>query len=204
MSQQKRLSYLLLLNTAMVLGLVVVGLVSHSISVLAAGGDFIADSSGIVLGLMAVHLRDKHGHHRAPTYVALVNGLLLLGITAFVMAEAIDRLLTHNSRVHGLPVLIVSLISTGVMVMGVIILGAGAASEDLHMRSVLLDTVSDGLAALSIAIVGGTIFITDGMYWLDSAAAIVIGSVIGFGALKLLRDVFESLQSSKALELSSD
>lgn len=72
------------------------------------------------------------------------------------------------------------------------------------MRSVLLDTVSDGLAALSVTVVGGIIFVTRGMYWLDSAAAIVIGCVIGFGALGLLRDVIKSLRSGEALELSDD
>lgn len=163
MSQQRRLSYLLSLNIAMILGLVIVGLTSHSLGVLAAGGDFVADSLAITLGLMAVHLRDKHGQHRAPTYVALINGLLLLGITAFVLVEAVERLLTHNPEVHGLPVLIMSLISTAVMVLGVIILGKGAANEDLHMRSVLLDTLSDGLAALSVAVVGAVIYFSHGL-----------------------------------------
>ena len=60
-------------------------------------------SWGTVDGLMAVYLRDKRGQHKAPTYLALVNGLLLLVITALVMVEAIDRLLTHNPEVHGLP-----------------------------------------------------------------------------------------------------
>jgi len=63
----------------MIVGLVLVGLLSHSISVLAAGGDFVADSFALALGILAVYLRDRHGNMQAPTYVALVNGLLLLG-----------------------------------------------------------------------------------------------------------------------------
>jgi cobalt-zinc-cadmium efflux system protein len=173
----------------MITGLLIVGLTSHSLGVLAAGGDFIADSTAIALGLMAVNLRDKHGKHQAPTYMALINSLLLLGITIFVLVQAVERLITQSPEVHGLPVLVVSIISTLAMASGVVILGRGAGNEDLHMRSVLLDTISDGLAAAAVAIAGGIIFITHGVYWLDAAVAVIISIVIGFGALKLLRDV---------------
>ena len=195
MSQQKRLTYVLVLNLAMIAGLIIVGLGSHSLSVLAAGGDFVADSMAIVLGLIAVYLRDKRGNHRAPTYVALINGLLLLGLTIGVIVQAVDRLIHHSPEINGLPVLLVSMISLLAMVAGVIILGRGAGSEDLHMRSVLLDTVSDGIAAAAVAITGGIILVVHGAYWLDAAAAIVISIVIGYGALKLLKDVYISLRT---------
>ncbi len=198
MTQQRRLRYVLILNIVMIAGLLIVGLTSHSLGVLAAGGDFIADSFAIALGLMAVHMRDKHGKHQAPTYVALINGLLLLGITLFVLIQAIGRLLNHSPEVLGLPVLIISVISTLVMVAGVFILGRGSGNEDLHMRSVLLDTVSDGLAAAAVAIVGGIIFIAHGAYWLDAAVAVVISLVIGFGAIKLLKDVYIALGNAVA------
>jgi cobalt-zinc-cadmium efflux system protein len=195
MSQQKRLRYLLVLNIAMITGLVAVGLTSHSLGVLAAGGDFIADSLAIVLGLIAVHLRDNKGKQKAPTYVALINGLLLLFITVVVMVQAAHRLATNTPVIHGLPVLIVSVISTFVMILGVFILGRGAGNEDLHMRSVLLDTISDGLAAASVAIVGGIIYFSKGLYWLDSVVALLIGAFIGYSAIKLLYDVSRSLRT---------
>lgn len=189
MSQQRRLTYVLLLNLAMIAGLISVGLASHSLGVLAAGGDFIADSLAIILGLVAVRLRDQYGNKMAPTYVALVNGALLLGITVFVLFQAIERLLTHSPEVNGLPVVIVSAISTVVMVVSAFILGRGADKEDLHMRSVLLDTVSDGLSAAAVAVVGGIIYYSHGLYWLDAAVAAVVSLIIGFGATKLLKDV---------------
>lgn len=194
MSQQKRLRYLLALNVAMITGLIIVGLTSHSLGVLAAGGDFIADSFAIGLGLLAVYLRDNHGSRQAPTYVALINGLLLLAITVGVIVTAVSRLLTLNPEVHGLPVLIVSVISTFVMVAGALILGKSAGNEDLHMRSVLLDTLADGLAAAGVAVVGAIIYFTHGLYWLDSLVAIIIGIVIGFGAIRLLNDVVKTLR----------
>jgi cobalt-zinc-cadmium efflux system protein len=193
MSQQRRLTYLLCLNAAMIAGLLLVGLASHSVSVIAAGGDFIADSCAILLGILAVHLRDSHGKQKAPVYVAFINATLLLGITTFVLIEAISRLVKGTPEIHGLPVLIVSLISALLMVVGVVILGTGAGKEDLHMRSVLLDTIADGAAAAGVAVVGGIIFVTNNYYWLDSVAAIIISVVIISAAYSLVRDALKEV-----------
>lgn len=188
----------------MITGLVIIGLTAHSLGVLAAGGDFIADSLAITLGLVAVHMRDRHGNQQAPRYVALINGLLLLAVTIFVLFQAVERLLTQSPEVHGLPVLIVSSVSALVMVMGVFILGKGAGNEDLHMRSILLDTISDGSAAAAVAVVGAIIYFAHGLYWLDAVAAIAISSVIGLGAVRLLRDVFRALRDRQPMEVDND
>jgi len=69
----------------------------------------------------------------------------------FVIVGGARRLLTHTPAVSGLPVLIVSGIAALTMTGGAVILGADAAKEDLHMRSVLLDTVTDALSAAAVA-----------------------------------------------------
>ena len=194
MSQARRLACLLLLNLGMIAGLVVVGVTAGSLAVLAAGGDFAVDSLAIMLGLVAVHMRDHSARPQAPTYVALINGVVLLGITVAVLIGAVHRLLTTTPEVHGLPVLVISLITAVVMLVGVIILGRSAGAEDLHMRSVLLDTMADGASALGVAVVGGIIYVKHGWYWLDAAAALAIGSVIGFVALRLLGNVTRALR----------
>ncbi len=200
MSQQARLSLVLGLNLLMIAGLAVVGLASHSLSVLAAGGDYVADSFAIMLGIWAIEFsKGPRGHPRATTYVALINALALLGVTLYVIVEAVRRLTSGVPHVSGLPVLIISAIATVVMASGALILGRDAGSEDLHMRSVLLDTLSDALASAAVAATGLLIYLTNGLYWLDPAMAIIIGIVIGYGAVKLLRDVVKDLHNRKIL-----
>lgn len=78
MTQQKRLSLVLGLNLIMITGLVIVGLASHSLGVLAAGGDFAADSTAIILGIIAIQIsKHPHGHPKATTYVAFINASVL-------------------------------------------------------------------------------------------------------------------------------
>ena len=202
MTQQKRLGLVLGLNLVMIAGLVVVGLTSHSLGVLAAGGDFAADSTALLLGIIAIQIaKHPHGHPKATTYVALINALVLLTVTAIVMIEGIHRLTTHTPHIEGLSVLIVSAVATLFMAAGAIILGKDAGKEDLHMRSVLLDTISDGVATAAVAVSGGIIYFTGRFHWLDSALAIIIGLIIGYGGLKLLRDVFIALRAKTPLEM---
>ncbi len=186
----------------MITALVIVGLAAHSLGVLAAGGDYVADSAAILLGIAAVTIRERVGEHsRAPTYVAILNGSALLIVTLLVIVEALRRLAHGTPAVQGLPVMIVSAIATGVMVIGIFILGTDAGEEDLHMRSVLLDTISDALASGAVAISGAVIYVTGRLYWLDSVLAAVIGVVIGIGALRLFRDAVTALRSGSPLAL---
>jgi cobalt-zinc-cadmium efflux system protein len=202
-TQQKRLGLVLVLNLIMIAGLLVVGLTSHSLGVLAAGGDYAADSVAIAPGILAIQVaKHPHGHPKATTYVALINALVLLTVTALVVYEGIHRITSHSPQIHGLPVLIVSIIATIFMVIGAFILGKDAGKEDLHMRSVLLDTVSDGVASAAVAVSGGILFITGRFYWLDSALAVLIGLVIGFNGFKLLRDVSTALKAKTPLKIN--
>jgi len=111
MTKDDRLALVLLLNAGMVAALVVVGLASHSLGVLAAGGDYLGDAAGVALSLVAIRMsRHKHGR-RATSYAALANATFLLLVTAVVIVEALRRLTMGTPHVHGLPVIIVSVIA---------------------------------------------------------------------------------------------
>lgn len=205
MSQRRRLTIVLALNLAMIAALVIVGIAARSLGVLAAGGDYVADSAAIALGILAVTLRARDGEQsKAPTYVAGINATALLAVSAFVLVAGIRRLVNGTPEVHGLPVLVVSAVATAVMLGGVFVLGTGAGSEDLHMRSVLLDTISDAVASAAVAIGGAVIYVTSRYYWIDSALSVVIAVVIGAGAVHLLRDVVRALRTGAALNLDDD
>lgn len=189
----------------MIAGLVIVGVSAHSLGVLAAGGDYVADSTVIGLGIFAVAVRERAGEQtKAPTVVAAVNGAALLVVSLLVLVEGSRRLVDRTPSVHGLPVLVVSGVATFVMVAGAFVIGGAAAAEDLHMRSVLLDTVSDALASAAVAVGGLVIFVTGRFFWLDSALSVAIAVVIAVGAGRLLRDAVRALRAGTSLDLDTD
>jgi cobalt-zinc-cadmium efflux system protein len=178
------------LNLALIIGLVIAGLLAHSVSVLAAAGDTIADCFALVLGLIAITLRDRdpdHPHAQRPIAIAaLVNAPLLLAVTVTVTVEAISRLREGSPPVWGLPMVIVSVITMIVMLAGAFVLGRSAAGEDLHMRSVLIDALADAAAAAAIVVAGVIALVTHGLYWLDPVLALAVSILIAIAAIQLI------------------
>ena len=213
MTRRVRLLIVLGLNLALIAGLVAVGIAGHSVGLLAAGGDYLADSGAIVLALLAllallaIWLRDRpptarrpQGYPRAPAYAALVNAGLLLVVVVLGFVAAARRLLTGAGQVHGLPVMVTAGVAAAVMVGGALILGGDVDQDDdtdadrANMRAVLLDTVADAAAAAGVAIAGLVILVTGGWFWLDPAVALLISAVIGYHVVLLLRDISRSLR----------
>jgi cobalt-zinc-cadmium efflux system protein len=206
MSRTTRLVVVLLLNLALVVGLVVAGIGAHSLGVLAAGGDYLADAAAIGISLLAIGLarraptrRRPAGYPRATAYAALINVTVLLAVVAVVAAGAAGRLVSGAGHVHGLPVLVVSGTAALVMLAGGLILRGDddapgdTAGDRANMRAVLLDTLADSAAAAGVAITGAIILADPGLSWLDPAIALVIAAVVGYHALRLAREVITTL-----------
>jgi cobalt-zinc-cadmium efflux system protein len=198
-----RLTVVLALNLLLIAALVVVGVTAHSIGVLAEGGDYLADAAAICVSLLAIWLSRRpptadrpQGYPKATNIAALVNAGWLMVLSALVIVGALHRLMTHTPQVNGLPVVIVSAIAAGLMLIGARILGGDVDDdEDLNMRAVLLDTVADAAAASGVAITGFVILASGGWYWLDPAAAVVIATIIGYHALGLVVEVVAALRA---------
>jgi cobalt-zinc-cadmium efflux system protein len=192
-TQDKRLGLVLAINLVMVLSLALVGVVSHSLGVIAAGADYLGDALGTGLSLVALRMsRHGRGHPKATSLAALVNSCLLLAVSLAVAAKAMSRLITGTPSIHGLPVVIASVIAAIAMIWCALILGD--VEGDLNMESVMLDSVADAAAAIGVAVSGTVILLTHGLFWLDSVVALVISVVVGYHALRLLRRVVSDLR----------
>ena len=207
MGRTTRLWLVLVLNLVLIVALVVVGFAAHSLGVLAAGADYLADAAAIGVSLIAIRLSTlpptavrPNGYPRATTWAALVNAGWLLVLSVLVIVVAFHRLITGTHDVHGFPVLVVSGVSAVVMLFGALILGGDEDDEggNLNMRAVLLDTAADSVAAGAVAIVGAVILATGGTYWLDPTVALLVSGFIAFHALRLVRKVLVELRAGKA------
>ena len=207
MTRTTRLAVVLLLNLALVAGLAAAGISAHSVGVLAAGGDYLADAAAIGVSLFAIGLarrpptrRRPGGYPRATANAALLNVTQLLVVVAAVAAGAIGRLVTGPGHVHGLPVLIASGIAALVMLGGGLILRGDADDPEdsegdrANVRAVLLDTLADSAAAGGVAVTGAIILADPALAWLDPTVALVIAAVIGYQALVLIRQVVVALR----------
>ena len=178
MSRTRRLSVVLLLNLALVAGLIVVGVTAHSTAVFAEGGDYLLDAAAVGVALLA-----------AGTVAALINAGWLLALQLLVAGVAVYRLVAGPPAVDGLPVLVVSGIAAVVMGIAALVLRGDDDDEDLSVKAVLLDTVADSAAAAGVAVTGAVILAARGWYWLDPAVALAIAVVVAYHAFRLIRKV---------------
>lgn len=207
MSRTRRLTIVLALNLSLVTALVIVGLAAHSLAVLAAGVDYLADAAAIGVSLFAIRLASRppsrarpDGYPNATNIAAVVNAGWLLVLNIALTVAAIQRLAAGTRRVEGLPVLIVSGIAASVMLAGALVLRGNraqdAGEEDLNVKAVLLDTAADAAAAGGVAASGAIILGADGWYWLDPATALTIAMIIAYQAQKLARKAVSAIRSS--------
>ena len=110
-----------------------------------------------------------------------------------VVVAAVSRLV-NGHHVHGLPVLVVSAVAAVVMIAAALVLITGNEDRDINVRAVLLDSVADAAAAAGVATAGAIIYFVGTADWLDPAVALVIATVIGYHAAKLLREAGSALR----------
>ncbi|TLM66575.1 MAG: cation transporter [Deltaproteobacteria bacterium] len=168
------------------------GLWTNSLALLSDAAHVFMDLFALVLSLLAIRLarfpatdRRTYGWHRAEIMASLVNGLTLLLIAAGILTEAWQRLL-HPEAVKSREMFVIATIG---LVMNLI---AAArlhrhSHDDLNVRSAFLHVLGDAIASVGV-IAGGVIMLYTGWFALDALISVAIVLIIGFGALRLLRE----------------
>ncbi len=190
----KELRFALIFTLGIFVVEVVGGVVSNSLALLSDASHVFSDAFALALSYLAIKIASRppslsrtFGYHRAEVLAALVNGVLLLGISLAIFHEAYQRFLSPPD------------IKLREM-LGVAVLGLGAnlfvmfrlrehAHEDINIRGAFLHVVGDTLGSVGVIVGGVAIYLT-GNTLADPAVSAFIAAIIAVGALRL---VVESL-----------
>jgi len=152
----------------------------------------LTDAGAIGLSLVAVNLAARRpeggltfGLKRAEILSALVNGASLLVLGAFVVYEAIHRLIVPP-RVEGLPVLAVAIAGIGVNLLAAWQL-AKANRRSLNIRGSYQHILTDLYAFIGTAVAAGLI-LTTGFFRADALASLAVAALMLHASYQLLRD----------------
>ena len=143
------------------------GYFANSIALLAEAAHMLADSASLVLAILAIRMSRRpadtqrtYGHRRYQPLAAFVNGLALLLLTAWVVYEAVLRLV-QRPEVDGRLMLIIAVIGGVANLIAVLALsGAQSLNERgarAHVMSDLLGSAAATAAAILILTAGWTI-----------------------------------------------
>lgn len=194
---QRRLLAVLGMVSAFLVVEVIGGLLTNSLALLADAGHMFTDAAGIGLALLAIWFAQRaataeksFGYYRVEIFAAVANAVILFGIAAYILYEAIQRF-AAPPEVIGVPMLGIAAIGLVVNLVSMRLLQAGAANS-LNLRGAYLEVLGDLLGSLAVIVAGLVIIFTN---WtpIDSIASVVIAGLILPRTWSLLRDAVDVL-----------
>src|SRR5690242_11374170 len=182
---------------AILLAEIVAALAANSLALLADASHVFADVTGMLFALTAIRLAARprsdgrtFGLYRLEIVAAVGNGLLLLGIAALVLYEALRRL-ADPPDVEPATVMVVA---AGALIANVVSLRllARGEHESLTVRGAYLEVLGD-LVGSGAVLVAGLVILVTGWRQADAVASIAIAVLIVPRTVALLRESIDVL-----------
>ncbi len=188
---RRRLAISLALTLSVFVIQVIGALWSGSIALLADSAHVLTDGTGLTLAVIAATLAARPATHkrtfgwkRAEILAAGVNGLLMLGISVYVIIEGIKRF-AAPPEVDS-PIMLAAA-GVGLAVnLAVMALLFRNRKTNLNIRGAYLEVWGDMLGSV-LVIVAGLLIATTGFMQADAIASLIVGALILPRAVSLLR-----------------
>ncbi|MDE3053474.1 MAG: cation transporter [Gemmatimonadota bacterium] len=188
------------LTLLLLVGESVGGYLSNSLALLADAGHVLTDAGALGLSLFVAWFcrqqgsaEKTYGYLRWEILAALINGATLLGISAWILIEAVLRLRTPEP-VHGGLMLVVAVVGLAVNAIAALVLHP-VHEGSLNVRGAYLHVLGDLLASVGTVVAAVVIRYTG---WLDAdpLASLLSTALIMRGAWSLVRESVDVLLES--------
>ncbi len=196
------LSITLIMMIAEVIG----GLLSNSLALLSDAGHMFTDALALTLSFFALKFAEMpatekktYGFYRLEILSALLNGIMLIIISLYILYEAYQRIL-HPAVVEGKLMLIVAVIGLFVNILGALFLVKHHGTS-LNIRGAFLHIIGDAASSVGV-IIGGIIIYYTGWFLIDPLLSIMIAVGIILGTLGLVTESVNILLESVPAHIS--
>ncbi|WP_203649445.1 cation diffusion facilitator family transporter [Secundilactobacillus yichangensis] len=196
MAEEKRMTgrkffTVTVLNGAITIVEAVGGLLSGSLSLLSDAFHNLGDTFSIVISYIAHRIslrnedeRNTFGYGRAQILAAMLNALLLIVVSIFLVVEAIKRL-SHPETINGELMMSVAIVGLAANLASAILMHRGS-KHNLNMKATYLHLLSDTLS--SVGVIFGAIMIQ----WynvtiIDPIITIIVAAYITFESCPIVR-----------------
>ncbi|MCS4275592.1 cobalt-zinc-cadmium efflux system protein [Mycetocola sp. BIGb0189] len=207
-TSKKRLLIVIGIVSTVFVAEVIGGLLTGSLALLADAGHMLSDLIGLIVALTAMTLaarpasaRATYGYRRTEVFGALINGLILCGVSISIALEAIQRLTAPTeAEILPVPMLLVAIVGLAANIVSMLILRAGAKSS-INLRGAYLEVFGDMVGSVAV-IVAAIIIMLTGWAPADAIVSLAIAAFILPRAYLLLRDVWRVLNESTPVDTS--
>jgi len=175
----------------------IVGFISNSLALLSDAAHMLTDVGGQALALFAIWMTSKprnnrktYGYYRTEIFSALINAIVLIFISGYILYEAWQRF-KEPPAVAGIPMLVVAICGLIINLIGMKILKAGS-EESINIKGAFLEVVSDMLSSVAV-IIAGIIILATGWLDIDPIMSALIGLFILPRTYNLLKESVDIL-----------
>ncbi|MGG5257800.1 cation diffusion facilitator family transporter [Phycicoccus avicenniae] len=172
----------------------VAGLVAGSLALLSDAGHMAADVVALGAALVATRIatrpdstgRRTFGSYRAEVFASGLAVLLMLGVSVYIVVEAVGRVGASPEVATG-AMLLVGGLGLVVNLVSLALLRGGAA-ESLNVKGAYLEVVADTVGSVGVLAAAGLIALTGNPVW-DTVVALAIAVFVAVRAVLLGREV---------------
>jgi cobalt-zinc-cadmium efflux system protein len=206
-NNERRMGLAALITGAFMFAEVAGGIVAGSLALLADAGHMLTDFASLALAWFGFRLSRRpadwkrtYGFDRFQVLVAFANGLALFAIAAWIVYEAIERLMTTPVVSGGIMVAVATL---GLLVnIAAFMLLQGADRDNLNVRGAAIHVLGDLLGSVAALIAGGVILFI-GWTPIDPLLSIVVAAIIVRSGWRVVADAGHILLEGAPEELDT-
>ena len=200
-----RLVITILLNVIITIAQIIGGIISGSLALISDAIHNLSDSLSVILAWLAQFLGQKprtikstFGYKRAEILAAFINSLALIGISIYLVFEAVDRLI-HPKSVDANWMFWLGLLGLVANGISVLILKQ-EKNKSINIKAAYLHLLGDALTSIAV-IIGAVLIWAFQIYWADSVVTILISVYLFIHTLKLLKESVTILMQMAPSEL---
>jgi cobalt-zinc-cadmium efflux system protein len=187
-----KLIFIFILNLIITIAQIVGGIISGSLALISDAIHNLSDSFSVILAWFAQVLSRKpstlkstFGYKRAEILAAFINSVALIGISVYLIFEAVNRLL-HPNPVDAKWMFwlgLLGLIANGISVL----ILEREKNKNINIKAAYLHLLGDALTSIAV-IIGAVLIWFFNIVWVDAVVTILIGIYLLTHTGKLLKE----------------
>ncbi|MFC1998944.1 cation diffusion facilitator family transporter [Chloroflexota bacterium] len=184
------------------------GIISGSLALIGDAGHMLVDALALSLSLFAITIARRpasasrtYGYHRIEIMAALANGVILIVVAGYIFYEAYQRF-TDPHEVQAPLMLIVAVVGLVANIAGLLLLKK-ASHSSLNVKAAFWHIIGDTISSVGV-IIAGIIILIMGSTIADPIIAVIIGIIILWGAVRIVREAAEILMESVPKHIDVD